>query len=151
MTANNKKDPVMNPFRHKIPVQIRFKDVDRLGHVNNANHITYFELARVDYFNKLMGSDVRIDWEDESLILAKIEMDYKLPILLDDQISVYTWVSRLGTKSFDMSCSIVKQEPGGTETEVAHGLAVIVCFNYKLNQSIPIPEAWKEKMMVSHL
>ncbi|HSH67189.1 MAG TPA: thioesterase family protein [Bacteroidia bacterium] len=151
MTANNKKDPVMNPFRHKIPVQIRFKDVDRLGHVNNANHITYFELARVDYFNKLMGSDVRIDWEDESLILAKIEMDYKLPILLDDQISVYTWVSRLGTKSFDMSCSIVKQEQGGTETEVAHGLAVIVCFNYKLNQSIPIPEGWKEKMMISHL
>lgn len=139
----------MNPFRHKTPIQIRFKDVDRLGHVNNANHITYFELARVDYFNALMGSGVTIDWENESLILAKIEMDYKQPILLDDKISVYTWVSRLGSKSFDMSCSIVREEKNGSETEMAKGLAIIVCFNYKLNQSIPIPETWKEKMMMT--
>lgn len=140
----------MNPYRHKTPIQIRFKDVDRLGHVNNANHITYFELARVDYFNTLMG-DVRIDWENESLILAKIEMDYKQPILLDDRIAVYTWISRLGSKSFDMSCSIIKEEKGGAEIEMAKGLAIIVCFNYKLNQTIPIPEAWKEKMMTPHL
>lgn len=139
----------MNPFRHKTPIQIRFKDVDRLGHVNNANHITYFELARVDYFNALMGADIPIDWENESLILAKVEMDYKQPIMLDDKISVYTWVSRLGSKSFDMSCSIVREEKGGGETEMAKGLAIIVCFNYKLNQSIPIPEAWKEKMMMN--
>lgn len=141
----------MNPYRHKTPIQIRFKDVDRLGHVNNANHITYFELARVDYFNALMGEDVSIDWENESLILAKIEMEYKQPIMLDDRISVYTWVSRLGSKSFDMSCSLVKEEKGGAEKEMAKGLAIIVCFNYKLNQSIPIPEAWKEKMMMSRV
>lgn len=138
----------MNPFRHKTPIQIRFKDVDRLGHVNNANHITYFELARVDYFNALMGTDASMDWENESLILAKIEMEYKLPILLDDKISVYTWVSRLGSKSFDMSCSIVREEKDGAEREMANGLAIIVCFNYKLNQSIPIPEVWKAKMIM---
>jgi acyl-CoA thioester hydrolase len=71
--CENKNDSMMNPFRHKTPIQIRFKDVDRLGHVNNANHVTYFELARVEYFNELMG-DMKIDWENESLILAKIEM-----------------------------------------------------------------------------
>jgi acyl-CoA thioester hydrolase len=137
----------MNPLRHKTPIQIRFKDIDRLGHVNNANHITYFELARVDYFNMLMGKGAKIDWDNESLILARMEMDYKQPILLDDKVSVYTWVSRLGSKSFDMSCSIVKEVPGGADIEIAKGLAVIVCFNYKLNQTILIPEAWKEKML----
>jgi acyl-CoA thioester hydrolase len=134
----------MNPYKHKTPIQIRFKDVDRLGHVNNANHITYFELARVDYFNALMG-DIKIDWESESLILAKMEMEYKQPILLEDKIFVYTWVSRLGSKSFDMSCSIVRVV-NGEEVEAAKGLAVIVCFNYKTNQSILIPESWKAKM-----
>jgi acyl-CoA thioester hydrolase len=134
----------MNPYKQKTPIQIRFKDVDRLGHVNNANHITYFELARVDYFNSLMG-DVRIDWESESLILAKMEMEYRQPILLDDKIFAYTWVSRIGSKSFDMSCSIVRVIDG-VETEAAKGLAVIVCFNYKINQTIPIPEEWKKKM-----
>ena len=133
------------PHKHKTPIQIRFKDVDRLGHVNNANHITYFELARVEYFNTVM-KEIKIDWDNESLILAKIEMDYKQPILLDDKIFVYTWVSRIGSKSFDMTCSIVK-ETNGQEREVAKGLAIIVCFNYKTNQSILIPESWKAKMI----
>jgi len=135
----------MNPHKYKTPIQIRFKDVDRLGHVNNANHITYFELARVEYFNSLMG-DIKIDWDSESLILAKMEMEYKLPILLEDKVFVYTWVSRIGSKSFDMSCSIVKLI-NGQEVEAAKGLAVIVCFNYKTNQTILIPESWKERMM----
>lgn len=132
-------------YKHKTQIQIRFKDVDRLGHVNNANHITYFELARVEYFNALMG-DVKIDWESESLILAKIEMEYKQPILLEDKVYAYTWVSRIGSKSFDMSCSIVR-EINGVEVEAAKGLAIIVCFNYKTNQSIPVPEEWRKKMM----
>jgi acyl-CoA thioester hydrolase len=130
--------------KHKTPIQIRFKDVDRLGHVNNANHVTYFELARVEYFNSLMG-DIKIDWESESLILAKMEMEYKQPIMLEDKVFVYTWVSRIGSKSFDMSCSIVKSV-NGAEIELAKGLAVIVCFNYKTNQSILIPETWRKKM-----
>lgn len=134
----------MSTFKHKTPIQIRFKDVDRLGHVNNANHITYFELARVEYFAALMG-DIKIDWDTESLILAKIEMEYKMPILLEDKVFAYTWISRVGGKSFDMSCSIVKVE-NGQEIELAKGLAIIVCFNYKLGRSIEIPEVWRKKM-----
>jgi acyl-CoA thioester hydrolase len=136
----------MNPYRHKTPIQIRFKDIDKLGHVNNANHITYFELARVDYFDALSGDNIKIDWVNEGVILAKVEMEYKMPILLEDKVSVYTWVSKMGTKSFDMSCSIVKSV-NGNEIEVAKGVAVIVCFNYATNQTIMIPESWKAKMM----
>lgn len=134
------------PFKQKTPIQIRFKDIDKLGHVNNANHITYFELARLDYFYAFASENILIDWENEGIILAKIEMEYKQPILLEDNVFVYTWVSKMGSKSFDMSCSIVK-EKNGIEVEVAKGLAIIVCFNYKTNQTILIPDEWKAKMM----
>ncbi len=136
----------MNSFKHKTPIQIRFKDIDKLGHVNNANHVTYFELARVDYFDELASKNIKIDWINEGVILAKIEMEYKQPIILEDKVFVYTWVSKMGTKSFDMSCSIVKLE-NGVEVELAKGLAIIVCFNYKTNQTILIPEKWKAIMM----
>jgi len=136
----------MNPFKQKTPIQIRFKDIDRLGHVNNANHVTYFELARVDYFNALAGENIKIDWDNEGVILAKIEMEYKQPILLDDKVFAYTWVSKIGTRSFDMSCSLVRLI-NGVEVEAAKGLAIIVCFNYRTNQSMLIPETWKAKMI----
>lgn len=135
-------------YRHKTPIQIRFKDIDKLGHVNNANHITYFELARVDYFAAFEKDDIKIDWVNEGVILAKIEMEYKHPILLEDAVFVCTWVSKMGTKSFEMSCSIIKVE-NGIEIELAKGLAIIVCFNYKTNQTILIPEKWKTKMMIA--
>lgn len=137
----------MTPFKQKTPIQIRFKDIDMMGHVNNANYITYFELARLTYFDALKDEGVQIDWVNEGVILAKIEMEYKLPIVLEDRAFVYTWVSRIGSKSFEMTCSIVKLV-NGTEVECARGLAVIVCFNYKVNQTIPIPELWKQKMMI---
>ncbi|MGB3947043.1 MAG: thioesterase family protein [Bacteroidia bacterium] len=137
----------MQPFKHKTPIQIRFKDIDMMGHVNNANYITYFELARLTYFDALKDEGVTIDWVNEGVILAKIEMEYKQPILLEDKAFVTTWVSRIGSKSFDMTCSIVRLVDG-VEVEAARGLAVIVCFNYKANETIAIPELWKRKMMV---
>jgi len=136
----------MNPYKQKTKIQLRFKDIDKLGHVNNANFITYFELARVDYFNAVADKGVKIDWVNEGVILAKIEMEYKQPIFLEDEIYCYTWVSRMGSKSFDMSCSIVRVA-NGVEVEAAKGLAIVVCFNYKTNQSISIPDMWKEKML----
>jgi len=136
----------MTALKQKTQVQIRFKDIDMMGHVNNANFITYFELARLTYFDKLSEVGVKIDWVNEGVILAKIEMEYKQPILLEDKVFVYTWVSRMGSKSFDMSCSIVRIV-NGEEVEAAKGLAVIVCFNYKTNQTIAIPELWKAKMV----
>jgi acyl-CoA thioester hydrolase len=136
----------MTPFKQKTSIQIRFKDIDMMGHVNNANYITYFELARLTYFEALKDEGVKIDWVNAGVILAKIEMEYKQPILLEDKAFVYTWVSRVGSKSFDMSCSIVRVV-NGEEVEAAKGLAVIVCFNYKTNETIAIPEIWKKKMI----
>ena len=136
----------MTPFKEKTLIQIRFKDIDLMGHVNNANHITYFELARMNYFETITKDAAKIDWLNEGVILAKIEMEYKQPILLEDKVFAYTWVSRMGSKSFDMSCSIVRVI-NGVEVEAAKGLAVIVCFNYKTHESIAVPERWKAKMM----
>lgn len=131
----------MSGYRHKTPIQIRFKDIDRLGHVNNANHLSYFEYARTKYFKDVIGHD--IDWDKEGIILAKVIVDYKAPILFEDDIYVYTRCSRIGTKSFDLSTSIVKME-NGNETELATGLAVLVCFDYMSKSTIPVPARWVE-------
>ena len=55
-------------MKHYTPIQIRFHDIDQLGHVNNANYLTYFEVARMAYFKTLVKKE--IDWESTGLILA---------------------------------------------------------------------------------
>jgi len=135
----------MPAFKHKTPVHIRFKDLDALGHVNNANHATYIETARVAYFDEVIGTE--IDWEKSGLILARLEIDYRQPILFRDKISVYTACTHIGTKSFDLSHRLVKEE-NGTETEVAAARSVVVAFSYAEQKTVQVPAAWAEKMHV---
>jgi acyl-CoA thioester hydrolase len=125
--------------RHKTPIQLRFKDIDKLGHVNNANHLTYFELARTAYFRDVIKTT--IDWSKQGLILAKAVIDYKAPVHFEDEIYVYTWCSRIGNKSFDLSYSLVKTA-NGSEEELATGLSILVCFDYITSTSIPVPPEW---------
>lgn len=134
----------MNDFRHKSAIQIRFKDIDALGHVNNANHLSYFELARVNYFNEVIG--ININWAKQGIILAKISVDYKLPVLFEDKITVYTKCSRIGNKSFELVYSLVKDDKE-QELLLATGESVLVCYDYTKNHSIEMPLEWRDKMI----
>jgi acyl-CoA thioester hydrolase len=128
----------MQNFKHKIPIQIRFKDVDKMGHVNNVNHLTYVELARIHYFEDVVKADGK--WsKDMGVILARTEIDYKTPIFLHDKVFVYTRCGRIGSKSITTEFVIVR-EKNGTEELLAQGIAVIVYFDYHHNRTIPVPE-----------
>lgn len=127
----------------ETPIQIRFVDIDQLGHVNNALYLTYLEIARIPYFDQLVG---KIDWLTQGFILAKVEIDYKIPIYLKDSIKVKVWCSKIGTKSFDLAYSVLKIE-NGIEIEVASAKTVLVCFDFTKSTSALVPEDWKMKML----
>jgi acyl-CoA thioester hydrolase len=129
----------MPGYKHKVPIQLRFKDIDKMGHVNNANYLTYLELARVKYFEDVVRTDKK--WSPEvGIILARIEVDFKLPVFLHDTIAVYTRCSRLGNKSITLDSVIVREKEGHEET-VAQAIAILVCYDYVHERTIAIPEA----------
>ncbi|MGZ3885661.1 MAG: acyl-CoA thioesterase [Bacteroidia bacterium] len=128
-------------YKHSTKIQVRYKDIDMQGHLNNANHLTYFEIARVDYFKEVIST--KIDWTKNGLILARIEIDYKTPVFLEDDVYCFTKLARLGTKSFTLDSALVKQTNTGTQL-CAEGRSVIVCYNYELNTTIEIPKEWRE-------
>jgi acyl-CoA thioester hydrolase len=135
----------MQPFKHKTPIQLRFKDVDKMGHVNNANHLTYIELARLYYFEEVVGNDA--NWSHQlGIILAHISIDYKSPIFLHDTIFVYTRCSKLGKKSIELSWAIVRDKNQNEEI-VAQGISVLVCYDYGEHKTIEVPELQKQKIM----
>ena len=132
----------MQNFKHKFPIQIRFKDVDKMGHVNNANHLTYIELARLKYFEEIVKMEDGLS-KDVGLILARIEIDYKQPLFLADQIFVYTRCSKIGTKSVELEWQIVRDKSGTVEI-VAKGIAVIVYFDYEQGKTMLVPTKHRE-------
>lgn len=131
----------MKNFRLKIPLAIRFVDFDSLGHVNNANYLTYFEIARIRYFEEIIAEG-RVDWKKEGIILARAVIEYRQPINGYDGYFISIRCSRLGTKSFDFDYLITKETDAGDIT-IAEGSTVMVCFDYELQQTIIMKEAWK--------
>ena len=128
---------------YKAKIEIRFSDIDKFGHVNNAVYLTYMEQSRISYFNEIIGKNN--EWEKTGIILAKAEIDFLKPILFEDKIEIEVAVSRLGNKSFDMTYNIMKKQNELTIL-MARGKTVLVCYDYKSNETILIPQEWIEKV-----
>jgi acyl-CoA thioester hydrolase len=126
-----------------MPLEIRFVDIDRLQHVNNAHYLTYFEQARLKYFEEVIGGS--IDWSETGIILANAEINFLRPILLQDKVTVDIWISRIGNKSFDFNYQINTIGEKGNYVS-ANGKTVMVCINYKTMETIAMPTEWLEKV-----
>jgi len=136
----------MEPFRYQIPIEVRFADLDVLGHLNNAKYLTYIEQARIVYVRDVCGWD-GANWKHLGMILARTEIDYKLPIAFDDAVKAYVRVSRMGGKSFDMEYLVTRQR-GETEEEIAATVkTIMVAYDYQQDSSIPIPDSWRERIL----
>lgn len=116
-----------------LEIQVRYGDLDVMGHVNNCIYFSYFEMARVYYFGKLLGKDW--DWKTNGVLVAKNEAEYLEPILLVDQPEIHMWCEKIGSKSFTVAYKIVVGDKICTT-----GRTIMVCFDAVQNRSIEVPD-----------
>lgn len=126
--------------------EIRFSDIDAMGHVNNAVYLSYFEQARMAFFRQLIN--MKWDWNKQGILLARNEVDYKLPILLNDDVVIETRCTHMGTKSLTFNYNIFKRT-GDQKILASSGASVLVCFDSSAMKTIPVPEVWRDLIPVS--
>ncbi len=121
--------------------EIRFVDMDAMGHINNAIYFTYLEQARIDYFRTLRAE--HWDWIEEGVVVAKNELNYQVPIFFGDQVWIETNCSHVGNKSLTLTSRIFKRKED-ERVLCAIGHCVLVCFNHKTQTPHAIPTHWRE-------
>jgi len=109
-----------------------------MGHVNNAVFLTYLEQARVAFFSE-MGAATGL--EDMNMIVARVEIDFKAPVRLGQEVEVSVRASRFGTKSFDLDYEL--RVDGGL---VAVAKSVQVAYDYSRREPVAVPAEWREKL-----
>lgn len=129
-------------FKYKSPIPIRFSDMDAFGHVNNAVYLTYFEIARVNYWREV----IHWDWEKTGIILGRSEITYLKPITIHDQIACYIRTTRIGNSSFDVVYILVKIN-GDKEEVCTTGKSVCIAYDYSAAKSVPIPADERRRMI----
>jgi acyl-CoA thioester hydrolase len=128
-------------------IAVRFSDIDAMGHVNNAVFLNYFEQARIDFFNSLIGVDW--NWKDQGIVLARNEIDYMRPILLSDKVLIDTRIEHIGSKSMTFSYIVHSGDPKERQGVFAKGKSIIVAFDYKKGVTREIPDSWRSAFQAS--
>ena len=144
-------------------VQIRFRDLDPLAHVNNTVYFIYFEEARSHYFNQLRpwldqwpsGEEHQHEVEQDQelhnpriqagshghygMLVKEITCTYTLPLVRSDHAEVGVRVSKVGRTSFIMDHEI--RDINEHERIFATGRSVMVWCNYLNGRPHPVPPA----------
>ena len=118
--------------------------MDMLGHINNTVPVVWFELARNPII-KMFDPSMELTRESFSLVIAHTDYDYVDHLHFKYEVEIRTWISRIGTKSFTSYHEAWQQG-----RLCVKGSAVMVHYDFNVEQSTPIPED-KKKLLAEHL
>ena len=135
-------EPTETPiFHHTLPLQLRFNDVDLLGHVNNSVYFAFYDLGKSRYFEAVKAQN--IDWKKADVVIANVNADFVSPTYPSEPIAVQTCTTEIGNRSFKLLQQIVN-----TETGQVKGVCrtVMVGFDVKAGTAAAISDEWKEAL-----
>ena len=119
---------------HQKRIEVRWRDVDALRHVNNSVYATYLEECRDEWVDLVLGP-VADPWD---FVLARVAIDYRSEVRQeDDAVVVSTTLVRIGTSSIGLREEIRKLDG----TLAAEGDSVIVARDRETGRSRPLDEA----------
>jgi acyl-CoA thioester hydrolase len=126
-------------FRFRTPIEVRFRDLDALGHVNNAVYLTYFEIARSAYFAALRGRPLGV--EDIGVVVAEASCRYRSPAFYGERLIAEVATVALRSRSFELRYRITVEEGGRL---VAEGHTVQVAYDQRAKRTVVLSAAFRQ-------
>jgi len=116
-------------------VDVRWRDVDALGHVNHAVFLTYLEEGRDAFFAHVLGDPV--------YVVVRIEIDLRAEVRYQDrQVTVRIEVERLGTTSLTTRETVLTP----AQEVAAEARVVAVRWDADLSKPVPFSEAERARL-----
>lgn len=118
-------------------IQVRFRDIDAMGHVNNAVYATYVEQARTEYFKQVLETGL----DAVPSVLASLELSYERPILLEQSVTIEIDVPEMGRSSLPMEYAVLADGERAATAE-----SVQVFLDPETEKPRPIPDQFRERI-----
>ncbi len=130
--------------RFTTEIQMRFRDLDPMGHVNNAVYLSYCEYARTQFY---MKHAFKRSLHDIDFILAHVDIDYLAAAEWGDEVLVSVWPSKIGESSFTLSYELREKK---SDRLLAKSSSIQVSYDYDKKKTKPIPPEFR-KMLEENL
>ena len=124
----------------ETPIQKRFSDIDPFQHVNNVSQQMYFDVGKIEYYEKILGAEVLL--ADLRILTVSTSTSYTGQVRMHDPVCVTTTCERVGTKSL----TLLQRLLVGGEVR-SESRSVMVVFDFARQQSEPVPAEWRERLL----
>ena len=124
----------------ETPIQKRFSDVDPFQHVNNVSQQMYFDVGKMEFYEKVLGAEVLL--ADLRILTVSTSTSYMGQIRMYDDLRVTTTCERVGTKSMTLFQQLLVGDEVRSESRT-----VLVVFDFERQQSEPVPDTWRERLL----
>ncbi|MFP6581742.1 MAG: thioesterase family protein [Candidatus Hydrogenedentota bacterium] len=131
---------MLSDFNYRITIDTRWRDLDQLNHVNSAMYLTYFEIARMDYFGSVGLHELKKPGVVGPAVVSQT-CNYRQQLFHPNTLDVGIRCSRIGYKSFTIEYEIYLQD---TDTLICDGSTVMTWVDYVNAKAIPVPDALRE-------
>jgi acyl-CoA thioester hydrolase len=122
----------VNGYRFVVPAEVRFNDLDGMGHVNNVIYLTYMEGARIAWWLQVTG---RTGIDAVDMILARTEIDYRSPASFGESLEVGVRCASMRRSSFVLEFAIEERK---TRRLLAEARKVLVHYDYETARPVPL-------------
>ncbi|QRM28926.1 thioesterase family protein [Microvirga sp. VF16] len=121
----------LEDYPSRSSTDIRFADLDRQGHVNNAVFATFSEIGRVAF---MYDPERPLATEGRSFVIARLVIDFRAELFWPGTVDIGTGVLRIGRSSFTLAQGIFNDGRLAATTE-----ATIVMVDKETRRSTPLP------------
>ena len=125
-------------FKHILPLQLRFNDIDKFGHVNNSVYFSFYDLGKTNYFETVCPD---VDWSKDAIMVVHLEIDFLEQIYSTDNIAVQTAVTEIGNKSYQLYQEVIDQDSKSVKCSCR---STMVTFDLENKCSKKLTEEWKD-------
>ncbi len=122
------------------PIQKRFSDVDPFQHVNNVAQQMYFDVGKVEYYEKVLGADALLG--DLRIVTVSTSTSYLGQVRMGDPVQVTTTCERIGNKSLTLFQQMLVGDDVRSESR-----SVMVVFDFPNQCSRPVPDEWRRRLL----
>ena len=122
------------------PIQKRFSDIDPFQHVNNVSQQMYFDVGKMEYYEKILGADALLG--DLRIVTVSTSTSYLGQVRMTDPVRITTTCERIGTKSLTLFQQMLVGEEVRSESR-----SVMVVFDFPNQCSRPVPDEWRRRLL----
>tara|TARA_B100000963_G_scaffold15017_1_gene11507 strand:+ start:85 stop:492 length:408 start_codon:yes stop_codon:yes gene_type:complete len=116
--------------------RVRYNETDQMGFAHHSNYLNYFEMARIEWLNKIGFSYSALERQGVVMPVVSFQINFKSPAFFDDPLSIKLFVNQIPKASIKIDYIIMN----ALKKEIANGSTTLAFLNIEINKPVRCPQ-----------